>query len=143
MTRSEAWFAHASALLVGGTGVVYGWMRYFAEPADEFAVVNHPWQPQVHNLHVLTAPLIVFAVGVVWRAHVWARVRSGFRPRRPTGLALALSFVPMSASGYLLQTASDEDWRTAWIVVHVATSLLWCVGYTVHLVSRRGPAREV
>lgn len=139
MTRLEAWSLHLSNALVGGTGLVYAWMRYLAEPADEFAVVNHPWQPQVQHLHVLVAPALVFAVGVVWRAHVWVRVRSGFRARRPTGLALALSFAPMTASGYLLQTAGAEPWRTIWIWVHVATSLLWCLAYGVHLLSPRGP----
>ena len=38
MTRGEAWFTHASSVLVGGTGLVFGWMLYFAEPTDEFAI---------------------------------------------------------------------------------------------------------
>ena len=63
MTRAEAWLQHLANVLVGGTGLVYGWMRYFAEPADEFSVVNHPWQPDLHSLHVITAPLLVFASG--------------------------------------------------------------------------------
>ena len=137
MTRLEAWSLHASNALVGGTGVVYGWMAYFAESADEFALVNHPWQPTFQHLHVLFAPLLVFASGLVWKRHVFARLRSGFRPRRPTGWVLALNLVPMIASGYLLQTASDESWRSAWVVVHVATSVLWLIGYGVHLLSRR------
>ena len=56
---------------------------------------------------------------------------------RPTGLALASSFLPMVASGYLLQTAESESWREAWVWVHVATSCLWLVAMGVHLVSRR------
>jgi hypothetical protein len=31
-------------------------MRCLAEPADEWAVVNHPWQPHLQHLHVLAAP---------------------------------------------------------------------------------------
>jgi hypothetical protein len=138
VTRTEAWLQHVSNLLVGGTGVVYAWMRYVAEPEDEFALVNHPWQPDVQHLHVIVAPALVFAVGVIWSRHVWARIRAGFRPRRPTGLVLAASLVPMIASGYQLQTAVDEGWRTAWIVVHVATSVLWMLGYLVHQLSPRG-----
>ena len=30
-------------------------MAYFATPTDEFAVVNHPWQPAVRDLHILAA----------------------------------------------------------------------------------------
>lgn len=138
MTRSEAWLVHASCALVGVTGVIYGWMRYFAEPADEFAVVNHPAQPLLQHLHVLVAPLLVFACGLVWRDHVWARIRSSFPLRRPTGLLLAALFAPMAASGYGLQVAVDDVWRRVWIVVHVATSVLWIGGYLVHQLSPRG-----
>jgi hypothetical protein len=137
VTRLEAWLLHVANLLVGGTGLVYAWMRYLARPADEFALVNHPLQPTVQHAHVLAAPLLVFAVGMIWRRHVAARVLGGHRPRRRTGLGLALSLAPMVASGYLLQTASGEGWRTAWIAVHLATSGLWLAAYGVHLAARR------
>lgn len=142
MTRAEAWLQHAANVLVGGTGLVYAWMRYLVVPDDPYAVVNHPLERDVQHLHVLAAPLLVFAVALVWQRHVWARVRSGFAVRRPTGLALASSFLPMVASGYLLQTAESEAWREAWVWVHVATSCLWLLAMGVHLVSRRPtPAR--
>ncbi len=141
MTRAEAWFSHVATVLVGGTGLVYGWMRYFAAPIDEFAVANHPWQPTTQHLHLLFAPLVVFACGLVWRDHIWVRFRSGFPVRRRTGLTLFAIFFPMVASGYLLQVAIEEAWRTAWIVVHVATSCLWILVYLGHqLLPRRGRA---
>ncbi|HXO18770.1 MAG TPA: hypothetical protein VOA87_02470, partial [Thermoanaerobaculia bacterium] len=77
MTRLEAWTVHAATILVGSTGLVYAWMRYLLAPADPFAVVNHPLQPLVQHLHVLAAPLLVFAVGLIWRRHVWAGWRLG------------------------------------------------------------------
>lgn len=139
MTRNEARFLHASTLLVGVTGAVYGWMRYFVEPDPEsFSVVGHPWEPELQSAHVLLAPLLLFACGIVWRAHVWARMRSGFRPRRPTGLALAIALGPMVLSGYAIQVSVSDAWRTTWIVVHVATSVLWVLAYGLHQLSRRG-----
>ena len=137
MSRFEAWTVHLSSLLVAGTGLVYGWMRYFATPADPYAVVNHPWQPQLQHLHVLAAPLLVFAAGIIWRQHVWQRWRLGGRRRRRSGLSMMLTLVPMVASGYLLQTAVDEAWRQAWVVVHVAASLLWLAAYAGHLAAPR------
>jgi hypothetical protein len=137
VTRFEAWLLHVSNLLVGGTGLVYAWMRYLAEPTDEFAIVNHPLQPTLQHAHVLAAPLLVFGLGLVWRRHVAARVLGGHRARRRTGLGLALAVVPMVASGYLLQTAQGEGWRTAWIVVHLVTSAAWLAAYGAHLVTRR------
>lgn len=137
MTRAEAWTLHVSNTLVGVTGAVYAWMRYFATPTDEFAVVNHPWQPTFQHLHVLTAPMLVFAAGLIFHRHVFARIRSGFRARRPTGLLLALLLLPMIASGYLLQTSSGDPWRSIWIGVHLVTSVLWIVGTAIHLLSPR------
>lgn len=141
MTRFEAWTLHVSNALVGGTGLVYAWMRYAAEPVDEFAVVNHPWQSDFHHAHLWFAPLLVFGSGLIFQRHVLARLRTGFPHRRPTGWILTLSLVPMTASGYLLQTSTDDFWRTTWITVHLVTSGLWTLGYLVHLVSRK-PAKK-
>ena len=132
MSRLEALLLHLSTALVGGTGLVYAWMVYFAHPDDPYAVVNHPWQPHLQHLHVLVAPLLVFAAGLVWKRHIWAGVQSGTGESRRTGLTLALSFVPMVASGYLLQTAVEPTWRRAWLIVHLTASALWLLGYLAH-----------
>lgn len=140
MSRSTAWFVHAAALLGGGTGLVYGWMRYLAEPADEFALVNHPAQPLVQALHLWTVPLLVFGGGLLWRDHVWARVRSGYPRRRKTGLALFALFFPMVLSGAVVQTAESEVMRTLAIWIHAVSGTLWFLAYAAHFVLqvRRG-----
>jgi len=135
MTRAEAWLLHASTLLVGGTGVVYAWMRYFAKPTDPEALANHPWQPATQGLHVVLAPALVFACGLVWRDHVWTRIRSGYPTRRRSGISLALVVIPMIASGYLLQVSGGEPWRAIWIGVHLAASGGWLLGYALHQLS--------
>ena len=91
MSRLEAWTLHAATLAVGGTGLVYAWMLYLLKPSDPYAVVNHPWQPGVQHLHVLTAPLLVFAAGVIWRAHVWRRFRAGEDGSRSLSMLLSTS----------------------------------------------------
>ncbi len=139
MSRAQAWFSHVTTVLVGGTGLVYGWMRWFAEPADEFALVNHPWQPELQALHLLFAPLSVFAVGLLWSDHVWARVRGGHPGRRRGGLTLMALFFPMVARGYLLQVTTSDLWLRAWTWLHVATSIGWLVVYAAHQVAPRGP----
>lgn len=132
MSRFESWMIHLSTLLVGGTGLVYAWMAYLVRPSDPFAIVNHPLQPSTQHLHVLTAPLLVFAVGVIWQRHVWAHWKRGGRKGKRSGLGMMLTLVPMVVSGYLIQTAVEPGWRKAWVVVHVATSLLWIAGYLAH-----------
>ena len=134
MSRFEAWMLHLSNLLVGGTGLVYAWMVFLVEPADPYAVVNHPLQPQVQHLHILLAPLLVFTAGLVWRRHVWAQWKGGIADRRRSGLSMISLLVPMIVSGYLIQTATGDEWRRIWVWVHVAASGLWLLGYLAHQV---------
>lgn len=136
MTRFEAWLVHLANLLVGGTGLVYAWFRYVAAPVDEFSAV-HPAQGLAQHAHVLAAPLLVFALGLIWRGHVWAGLRLGSAARRRSGVALLALAAPMVASGYLLQIAVEPAWREAWIVVHVAASLLWILGTLAHQLTPR------
>lgn len=137
MTRLEAWFLHLANVLVGGTGLVYAWMRYFARSDDPFAVVGHPWQSATQHLHVVAAPLLVFAVGVIWKAHAWAGFRLRVAARWASGLALIATALPMIGSGYLLQTATAPAWRKVWLAIHLAASGLWLAGYLVHQLSPR------
>ena len=133
MSRGQTLFLHIANLAVCGTGLVYAWMRYLVQPADEWAVVNHPWQPQVQHLHVLVAPLLVFALGLIWSAHILGKLQNG-RTNRAAGIGLMALFLPMVASGYLLQVAVDPAWRRTWVWVHVVSSLLWVVAFVVHQV---------
>lgn len=142
MSRGEARFLHLAQLLVAGTGLVWAWMLYFAEPADEFSILNHPWQDEMQAGHVLTAPLLIFAVAAIWKRHAWKRIRSGFRSRRRTGILLAVSFFPMAASAYLLQVSSDEGWREVWKFVHLATSIAWIAIFVLHLITPRAQSAE-
>ncbi len=135
MKRWEAWTVHLATLLVGGTGVVYAILRYCVQPTDEFAVVNHPLQPTFQHFHVLLAPLLVFAAGLIWRHHVWAHWRAGVPRRRRSGLTLLANLAPMIASGYLIQTTVSPFWRKTWVILHLVTSALWLVAYGAHFVA--------
>ena len=131
MSRIEAWFVHISTILVGGTGVVYAVMM---DPADAYSVVGHPWQPGVQYLHIVVAPIAVFAIGLIWKNHVFDHYRRGLTTGRRSGMSLMLTMAPMVVSGYLIQVSVGESWRIAWIVVHCITSFLWIAGYLVHQV---------
>lgn len=132
MSRTERWLLDTANILVGGTGIVYAVMRYLMEPADEWAVVNHPWQPHVQHLHVLAAPLLVFVGGLVWKHHVLKKLRDDGSNGRTTGLILVGQLAPMVLSGYLIQVSVSETWRTVWIGVHLITSGLWVVAIIAH-----------
>ena len=131
MSRAQMILFHLANLAVAGTGLIYAWMRYLVEPADEWAVVNHPWQPHLQHLHVLAAPLLVFVLGVIWSAHVIAKLKNGSK-NRVVGIGLTTLFLPMALSGYLLQVAVSPNWRATWVGVHVVSSLLWVAAFAVH-----------
>lgn len=136
MSRLEAWLLHAATLLVGGTGVVYAVVRYALARPDPFSAV-HPAQAPVQHAHVWSAPLLVFALGLIWKSHAWCSTRRDVAGRRRSGLQLMLTAAPMVLSGYFLQTAVDPVARRVWIAVHLAASGLWLAGYLAHQLSRR------
>lgn len=140
MTRGEAWLFHVSNALVAATGVGYALAAYAAVPEDPYALVNHPLQPTLQHAHVAVAPVLVFALGVLWARHAGPRVRSGASARRSSGLALLALAIPMTLSGYAIQLAVEPAWRSTWVGVHLATSGLWIAATLAHVV-RRSPAR--
>lgn len=142
MTRSQAWFVHVANLLVAGTGVLWAWMLLVVEPVDDFALQNHPLQDETQAAHVLTAPLLLVALGIAWAVHVAPYLASGARARRRTGLALVSLAVPLCASGYLLQVSTDESWRALWSWLHLGTGAAWVVGYLVHQFTPRTAHRR-
>jgi hypothetical protein len=137
MTRGEAWLFHASNALVAASGLAYAWAAYLAEPEDPYAIVNHPLQPDLQHLHVLVAPLLVFAGGVVWRSHVAAKLRGNGTTRRTSGWTLLVALAPCAMSGYAIQVATEDSWRFAFVAVHLVTSALWIAGSLVHVLARR------
>jgi hypothetical protein len=143
MKRSEALLVHAGTVLVGGTGFVYAWMRWCVTPADEFAVVNHPWQPALQHLHLLFAPVLLFAAALVWNTHAMAKLGGGQRERRVTGILLVVLLLPMVFSGYAVQVCTDADWRAFLGFLHGGLSLLWIAGYAVHQLRPRPAATPV
>jgi hypothetical protein len=135
MNRGERWLVHLSNLTVIVTGLAYAVMKYLLEPADPFAVINHPLQPLTLTLHLLAAPLLVLAVGILWKGHIAPQWRSGRPAGKVSGIGLGLTFLPMVLSGYLLQTASAPFWRQAWLAVHLATSAVWLLMFIAHQAS--------
>ena len=138
--KRSVWLA---VVCVVATGFGYGWLLWFGEGEDEFGPVAHPWLSTLQAWHVVTAPLFVFAVGVLWPQHIVLKLRTGAKPRRRTGIVLLSQALPMLFSGYLLQVSVDETWRQVWTVTHVATSVLFTVVFVLHLVAgkRRAAGR--
>lgn len=128
----ERWSLHLGALLTGLSGLVYGWLRYYGRVPGEFGIEPHPLQALVQHLHVLAAPLLLFALGMTVRGHLASKLRAGSQEGRHTGLGLGFLILPMVAAGYLVQVATAPGWRLVWAWVHGVASLLFLIAYLVH-----------
>ena len=114
------------------------------EPVSEWAVINHPMQPWVLKAHIVTSPLLVFAIGLIAMDHIWKQWRLGIRAGRRSGVAAMWVFGPMVVSGYLIQAVTTPGWLSAFIWLHVLTGLGYLAGLSAHQLvvpKRRGRRR--
>lgn len=132
MRAIERWSLHLGALLTGLSGLVYGWMRYYGSVRGEFGLEPHPLQGLVQHLHVLAAPVLLFALGMMVRGHLFTKLKTGTREGRRTGMILGFLILPMVAAGYLVQVAASPAWRLVFAWVHGVASLLFLITYAGH-----------
>jgi len=144
MNRLERFLIHLSTLIVGVSGILYGVMKYLMTSNDPFSVINHPLQPWMLDLHVVGAPVLVFAIGLIAREHIVCQMRKGRgRPGRASGLFAVGCLLPMISTGYLIQIFTNETARQVSVVVHLTTSGIYLLAFVAHLaVSRRSAARR-
>jgi len=135
-THLERLMSRVGLVVVGASGIALGVVKYLLVPLpDDLGVAIHPWQPGLLHAHVLTAPMLVLAVGMVIRSHAVSRLEAGTAPRsRGSGVVLWLAGLPMIGSGAFVQVAGSESARLAAVVVHVASSAVFVVASLVHVV---------
>ena len=135
MTPLEKWMLWVSTAVVAATGIALGWMKYFVSPEDPYAVIHHPWQPAMLKIHLVAAPFLVFALGMVFTRHVVRQWASGRPAGRASGVGLVVTLAPMVISGYLIQVTTSESWLFRAAMLHVAASLLYLAGLAGHQVA--------
>ncbi len=134
MKRWERWTFNGLTAAVAVTGFLYFWMKYFIESSDPFAVINHPWQTAMLNLHVIASPFFVLIFGIIFNSHVMKKLKATRLPNRRSGYISLTMFAVMVFSGYLLQVAATEQWLQALVAVHVTSSTVFSVVYAAHLI---------
>jgi len=132
MQMFERWTLHLGTLATGLSGLGYGWLRYYGHVQGDFGLEPHPLQALVQHLHVLAAPLLLFALGLTVRGHLGSKLRSQNRDGRRLGLGLAFLIAPMVMTGYLVQVATSPAWRLGFAWTHPLASLLFLGAYLGH-----------
>ena len=82
MKRWERWTFNALSFAVAATGFAYLWMKYALQNDDPFAVVNHPWQAGMLDLHVVASPAFILMFGIVFNSHIMKKLRATGLPNR-------------------------------------------------------------
>ena len=139
MTAIERWALWLTTVATAGTGTAYMWMKYFMEPLDEWAVINHPLEPLMLKLHIVSAPVLVFVFGAVLARHVIPQLRNDKRPMSKSGLLVASGIAPMVLTGYLIQVVTHEPALKMLAATHIALGVTYVVILGVHAL-RRSPA---
>jgi hypothetical protein len=133
---------HVSVALLGLSGIAYGLMKYFLPALDPDSRVSHPWQQPALKIHILAAPFLIFALGLLLCAHAFQRLRSGEEFGRRSGIGLIGLAAPLILSGSLIQTLTGDAARrwTGWL--HAALGVLYVVGYVAHMLKRRSSSSD-
>lgn len=142
MSDFQKWLLWGSSGATGLTGAVYWWMEHMMEPMSEWAVINHPLQPWTLKAHIVVAPLMVLAVGMISLDHIWKHYHGRVRRARTSGVATMSVIAPMILSGYLIQAVTHAGWLTALVWAHVVTGVLYSVGLAWHKLALRGRRRS-
>ena len=133
MKRWERWTFNGLSLTVAATGFAYLWMKYVLQNDDPFAVVNHPWQTGMLNLHVVASPAFILGFGIVFNSHIMKKMGATRLPNRRSGFVSLGTFAAMVVSGYLLQVSANERWLKTLVVLHVASGAIFTIVYAIHL----------
>lgn len=122
------------AFSVAASGLAYLWMKYGLASNDPFAVTNHPWQPAMLKIHVLSSPALLVLFGVAVNSHIVKKLagRDPFR-HRATGLVSLVTFGAAAISGYALPAVTDPQARGALVLVHLVTGGIFVLAYAAHL----------
>jgi hypothetical protein len=130
----ERWAFGLLALVVSVTGFAYFAMKYLMPTDDPFAVINHPWQPAMLDLHVLASPPLILVFGIILNSHIMRKLRVPKAANRRSGMASLITFGTMSATGYLLQVVTNETGLQALVILHVTSGVVFSAAYTAHLI---------
>ncbi len=138
MSAFQRWLLYLSTLLTFVSGVAYFWMKHFVEPAEPWAVVNHPLQPWALKAHILAAPVMLFAFGLIASQHIWRSLRSSLPTGRHSGCIAAYTFLPLVLTGYLIQVVTSEGVLAILSWTHLGLGVLCAGAVLAHRQALRG-----
>ena len=93
-----------------------------------------PLQAWVLKAHIISAPVLVFAVGLVATDHIWRHFRNNVRLGRRSGVSMMWVVAPMVLTGYLIQAVIHPGWLVFLAWLHLACGVVYVLALLLHQV---------
>lgn len=125
---------YAVALGLWGSGIAWLILRYGFRREGPFGPESHPLEPWALKLHGAFAFAALWAMGLLWAAHIvngWDAKR-----RRWSGSALLGLLLFLTVTGYLLYYAGGDDLRAAVSLLHWIAGLGALAVFLLHRFTR-------
>ena len=135
MTRFHRWFLYGATIATAASGITYFVMKRFLESPDPWAVINHPLEPWALKAHILSAPLMLFSIGLIATQHIWRSLKSSLPTGRQSGRIAWYVFAPLVLSGYLIQAVTSPLTLEVLAWTHLALGVLVAGAIGVHRVA--------
>ena len=131
---------HRWALMVSGgalwlSGVAWLLLHFYAPIESDFGPEANPLEPWLLKAHGLTMIAALLAIGGLMTAHVTAGWET--RQQRVRGSAIGATVLVLTATGYLLYYAGNEQLRASASTVHWILGLGSPVIFLWHRAGRR------
>ena len=137
MTTFERWSVWTTTAVATVSGLGFAAIKYLITPDDPFTVINHPLEPWFLKAHVLSAPLMLFAIGMIMLKHVWVHIRNRTKAGKRVGWILFVGLAPMVFSGYAIQVLAIPAWIAVLGVVHLILGAAFAMALAGHRPRRK------
>ncbi len=127
MTKFERNIFILINLVVSIIGILYFFYDFFLKVETPFGLRPHPQTSSLLHLHIITVPLLLIMFGILWKGHIYSKLKSDHKERKRSGVAILILFSLMCLSGYMLQLALGVSIDQNLGLFHTALSLCWLI----------------
>lgn len=124
-------FTHIAAYLTVLHGLIYFIVKYYMQVESPYGERPHWSQGYIQSIHIFLSPLLVFAIGMLWKDHIVMKFKHSAR-KRGSGITLFIICAVMIFSGYGIQSFYEETTKAVQTWAHLISSFLFVVAYAIH-----------
>jgi len=137
MENNEKKFLNYSHYVITITGIIYYLVKNFFQVQGEWGVESHPFEVHLQHFHILSVPILLVAISMIFKDHVLKKIISKSRLMKKSGISLLVLAIIMIFSGYGIQVAMSTIVRNAMINIHLVSSLAWIVVFLYHQIKSK------